>query len=111
MLSARRGCHRDARSNPVPIEGGPDRPHEVSCRARDNITKPLASFHVTPHGNEDVGGPTGYLQYLEALANPEHPEHEVLLEWGPADFDPNKVNVADIAIRLTDLAMRWQRKP
>ncbi|KQZ76366.1 hypothetical protein ASE06_07965 [Sphingopyxis sp. Root214] len=49
---------------------------------------------------EDVGGPTGYLQYLEALADPEHPEHEDLLGWGPADFDPNEVNDADIAIRL-----------
>lgn len=49
---------------------------------------------------EDVGGPTGYIRYLEALADPEHPEHEDLLEWGPADFDPNEVNVADIAIRL-----------
>lgn len=33
------------------MEGGPDCPRGVSCRARDKITQPLASFHVTPHGN------------------------------------------------------------
>ncbi|MGR4893571.1 plasmid pRiA4b ORF-3 family protein [Sphingopyxis sp. LARHCG72] len=60
---------------------------------------------------EDVGGPPGYDTYLEALADPEHPEHEDMLEWGATDFDPDKIDIADIAIRLTDLAMKWQPKP
>nr|BAM93307.1 hypothetical protein [Sphingomonas sp. KSM1] len=60
---------------------------------------------------EDVGGPSGYEGYLEALANPEHPEHKHMLEWGPADFDPNKINITDIAISLMDLAMAWEPKP
>ena len=46
-----------------------------------------------------------------AATEPDHPEHERLLEWGLADFDLNKINVADVAIRLTDLAKRRQRKP
>lgn len=36
---------------------------------------------------EDVGGLRGYADYLEALADPTHEEHEMMLEWnGP--FDP-----------------------
>lgn len=36
---------------------------------------------------EDVGGPWGYADYLEAIANPRHEMHEELLKWqGP--FDP-----------------------
>jgi hypothetical protein len=43
---------------------------------------------------EDVGGPWGYADYLAALADPEHEQHDELLEWrGPFDpeaFDPKK---------------------
>ena len=36
---------------------------------------------------EDVGGIRGYYHYLEAMADPEHEEHELHLQWrGP--FDP-----------------------
>jgi hypothetical protein len=36
---------------------------------------------------EDCGGPSGYGEYLAAIADPEHEEHEEMLEWrGP--FDP-----------------------
>jgi len=36
---------------------------------------------------EDVGGTYGYQEYLGAMADPEHEEHESFMEWrGP--FDP-----------------------
>lgn len=37
---------------------------------------------------EDCGGPWSYANLLEALADPEHPEHDELREWIPIDFDP-----------------------
>lgn len=38
---------------------------------------------------EDIGGVWGYVEYLEALADPEHERHEEFNDWiGP--FDPHK---------------------
>ena len=43
---------------------------------------------------EDCGGPWGYGDYLAAIADPQHEQHEEMLEWrGPFDpeaFDPRK---------------------
>jgi hypothetical protein len=37
---------------------------------------------------EDVGGVWGYDTFLEAIQNPDHPEHEDYLEWVGGEFDP-----------------------
>ena len=37
---------------------------------------------------EDVGGVWGYYYFLEAIQNPDHPEHEDYLEWISEEFDP-----------------------
>ncbi len=36
---------------------------------------------------DDCGGPSGYADLLEILADPDHPDHEDLREWAP-DYDP-----------------------
>jgi len=45
---------------------------------------------------EDVGGTHGYEEYLEAIADPEHEEHENVLRWrgafDPEAFSPDEVN-------------------
>ena len=45
---------------------------------------------------EDVGGTHGYEEYLEAIADPEHEEHENMLRWrgafDPEAFSPDEVN-------------------
>jgi len=41
---------------------------------------------------EDVGGIGGFYEYLQALADPKHEQHEQFLEWcGP--FDPEAFDV------------------
>jgi hypothetical protein len=38
---------------------------------------------------EDIGGASGYEDFLTALVDPNHPEHEAMLEWhGDDGFDP-----------------------
>jgi hypothetical protein len=45
---------------------------------------------------EDVRGTTGYEEYLEAIKDPEHEEHENVLRWrgafDPEAFAPDEVN-------------------
>ena len=37
---------------------------------------------------EDCGGASGYAEFLEALKDPKHEQHEELLEWIGGKFDP-----------------------
>jgi Plasmid pRiA4b ORF-3-like protein len=56
---------------------------------------------------EDIGGPPGYAEFLEAIADRNHPRHAELKEWYDADFDPNAVDATAIQRQLTDLGKRW----
>lgn len=42
---------------------------------------------------DDCGGIPGYENLLEALQDPEHEEHEELLEWVGGAFDPESFNL------------------
>jgi hypothetical protein len=37
---------------------------------------------------EDCGGPWGYTDFLQAIQNREHPQHDELTEWVGGAFDP-----------------------
>lgn len=45
---------------------------------------------------EDVGGIWGYSEFLEAIADPSHPEHEDYLEWVGGEFDSKLCDIEDI---------------
>jgi hypothetical protein len=60
---------------------------------------------------EDIGGPWGYTEFLEAIADPKHERHTELREWIADDFDPIDVNADWPAEELATLAKRWSRKP
>ena len=45
---------------------------------------------------EDVGGPWGYADFLEAIQDPNNPEHEEYLEWAGEDFDPEAFDLDEI---------------
>lgn len=36
---------------------------------------------------EDCGGIWGYSDFLDAIGNPEHPEHQSMLEWAGGSFE------------------------
>jgi len=42
---------------------------------------------------DDVGGIPGYYHFLEALADPKHPEHEDMVDWIGGKFDPDNFDV------------------
>ena len=46
----------------------------------------LAGANACPP--EDVGGSPGYLDFVDAVSDPNHPEHDEMLDWCGGSFDP-----------------------
>jgi hypothetical protein len=60
--------------------------------ARPGVRYPRAIGGKRACPPEDVGGPPGYEEFLRALGDPSHEDHESMLTWvggrfGPEDFD------------------------
>jgi Plasmid pRiA4b ORF-3-like protein len=49
---------------------------------------------------EDCGGIWGYAEFLEAIRDPDHPEHESMREWAGDEFDPEAFDLEEINRRL-----------
>lgn len=45
---------------------------------------------------EDVGGVGGYDDFLEAIEDPAHPEHDDMLEWCGGAFDPDAFDCEEV---------------
>jgi hypothetical protein len=58
---------------------------------------------------EDVGGFTGYEEFLQAMRDPTHEEHDAMWKWCGGPFDPTgfDVNAANAAIRAL-IAGDWR---
>lgn len=56
---------------------------------------------------EDCGGPWGYAELIEVLRDPEHEEHQSMLEWlgleSGDEFDPTAFNLEEINAALARL--------
>ena len=57
------------------------------------ITHPVCIAGKRACPPEDCGGVWGYDGLLETIKDPNHPEHEDMLEWLGGDFDPEKFDV------------------
>ena len=65
-----------------------DRPKSaflVQCIGGENACPP-----------EDVGGASGYVDFLAAIADPRHEEHQTYLEWVGGSFDPTRFDRAAV---------------
>jgi hypothetical protein len=60
---------------------------------------------------EDVGGPWGYAEILDALADPDNERHTEIREWVGDDFDPYAFDAEPLRANVAALAKRWSRKP
>lgn len=59
---------------------------EGCLRAEKGTRYPLCIEGERACPSEDVGGTYGYYEYLEAMADPNHEQHEEFMEWrGPYD--------------------------
>ncbi len=55
---------------------------------------------------EDCGGPGGYANFLEAIGDPHHDEHEMLLTWIGGYFDPTDFH--PLQVQFDDPGERWE---
>lgn len=52
---------------------------------------------------EDCGGVWGYTEFLEAIQEPDHPEHESMLEWVGGAFDPDAFTLDEVNQQLKQI--------
>jgi len=69
-------------------------PFEVSS----GLVKCIAGKRACPP--EDCGGIWGYASLLEAVDDPNHPEHEEMVEWLDEGFDPAHFSLSDVNVQL-----------
>jgi len=55
---------------------------------------------------EDCGGVYGYANLLDVLKDPEHEDHEEMIEWLGDDFDPNRFDLPTHAQRVSQVVAR-----
>ncbi len=60
---------------------------------------------------EDVGGPWGYGDLIEALQDPGHERHAEMREWVGEEFDPQQFDAEALKADVAALAKRWSKKP
>jgi hypothetical protein len=54
---------------------------------------------------EDCGGTWGYSGFLEAVQDPNHPEHEEMLDWAGGEFDPAAFDLREVNAELKSLKL------
>ena len=54
---------------------------------------------------EDVGGLGGYFEFLEAMTDPQHEEHENMMQWWGEAFDPGTFDILLANERLKQIKL------
>jgi hypothetical protein len=65
---------------------------EVASATAKRKARCVAGENACPP--EDCGGPAGYANMLEVLADPAHEDYDEMREWVADDFDPHRFDVA-----------------
>ncbi len=62
-----------------------------------NVSYPICIKGKRACPPEDCGGTWGYQDFLEIIKNPNHQEHEEMLEWAGGEFDPEHFHVKEVS--------------
>ncbi|WFU14876.1 plasmid pRiA4b ORF-3 family protein [Bradyrhizobium sp. CB3481] len=65
-------------------------------------------FHGRRRPPEHVGGAPGYAEYLDAIGDPAHPEHEHMRLCGPEHFDPKVIDSKALEAAVNALSEIWK---
>jgi Plasmid pRiA4b ORF-3-like protein len=90
----------EARSFDYVYDFGDHWHHVAIVEGRHLRTSPTSPVHCSAGENacppEDVGGAHGYAEFLEALADPDHEEHERYVTWAGGEFDAKRLDLEAI---------------
>lgn len=67
-------------------------PSLIHCSGGENACPP-----------EDVGGARGYAEFLDAIVDPDHEEHDRYLEWIGGRFDPKRFDLDATNLALSKI--------
>ena len=54
---------------------------------------------------EDVGGGPGYIDFLEAISDPSHEDHQHMLDWCGGSFDPDAFELDAVNQQLSKIKL------
>ena len=83
---------------------------EKQLSADPNVRYPICLEGQRCCPPEDVGGPWGYEEFLEAIADPKHEEHESYIEWVGGSFDPEVFDLKRINEVLENIRTNTRRQ-
>ncbi|MEN9063103.1 plasmid pRiA4b ORF-3 family protein [Ponticoccus litoralis] len=55
---------------------------------------------------EDVGGPPGFVDFVEAMGNSRHPAHKDMIRWYGRPFNPRDFGETTVAATVRDIAAK-----
>jgi hypothetical protein len=73
---------------------------EKVISAQPGVTYPSCVGGHRAGPPEDCGGAWGYEEFLVAIADPHHPQHDSMLEWVGGSFDPDAFDPRDFNQQL-----------
>jgi len=88
--------------------------HEVLFEGRPRAEQRSRRYPICLEGEracppEDVGGTWGYADFLEAMADPDHEQHEDMRRWTGGKFDPDEFDAAAATRRMKRGLPDWRK--
>jgi len=72
--------------------------------------KPVCTAGKRACPPEDCGGIYGYVELLETLSDPKHPDHDEMLEWAGGFLDPEEFDLDAVNQALASIRFRRRRR-
>lgn len=76
---------------------------EEISEAEAGVTYPVYIKGKRACPPEDIGGIWGYAEFLRAIADPGHKEHDMYVDWLGDDFDPEAFDLDEINQELRQM--------
>ena len=88
---------------------GDDWQHRVTVEsvsdADPNLDYPVFLTGERRAPPEDVGGPPGFMEFIEAMANRNHTQHKAMVRWYGGPFNSVDFGEAEIIARVREMAL------